>query len=64
VVIGYRPAQPGYLPCWSVRALPGLEPIGRPPLDRSALPTGELTVDQEAKPAVLRRDAQERRLLS
>ena len=49
VVMGYRPAHPGYLPYWCVWDLCSLEPIGRPPLDHDALPPIELFEDQAAR---------------
>jgi len=64
VVIGYRPARPGYLPHWSVRDLRSLEPIGLPPLDRDALPPVELSEDQAARVAQFQRDGQQRRSAS
>jgi len=59
-VVSYQAAAAGFLAYWRVVTLPGLRELSRAPLDRAALPDPELSADQAAMLAGLRRESQER----
>jgi hypothetical protein len=60
VVISYQGARDGFAPYWKVIALPGLQEVSRPPVDRAALPDEDLSADQIERLAGFARDRQER----